>query len=933
MSRCKEYDFRQIEAKWQSFWEQNHTFRANHGVRTGANGASEAQGGEESTATGAQARAVTSAPTLATTNGGTETATKPKYYVLDMFPYPSGAGLHLGHCENYAITDIMARFKRAKGFNVLYPIGWDAFGLPTENYAVKTGRQPADVTRENVATFKRQLRAIGVSYDFDREINTTDPHYFKWTQWIWLKLFERGLAYVEDKPVWWCPALGTVLANEEVIDGKSEVGRHPVERRPLRQWVLRITAYADRLLAGLKDLDWPDSTKRMQAAWIGRSEGTEVDFDIEGVSPTEARRATCAGHESAEPSHQKLQERERLKIFTTRVDTLYGATYMVIAPEHPLAARLTTPEQRDAVAAYTRAAASKSDLERAELAKEKTGVFTGSYAINPANGQRVPIWIADYVLASYGTGAIMAVPAHDERDYEFAQKFALPVVQVIARKTTADGDAAALPFCESGDGLHLINSGECDGLTPDEATAVLQKRFAAEGRGKATAQYKLRDWLFSRQRYWGEPFPIVWVSETDYAAALATAQNAGTALPIPPEPVTAIFNGELRYALPLPASSLPLELPKVQSYEPTGTGESPLAGVTEWLEIWHEPQTGASVPASEPRPAAHWVRARRETNTMPQWAGSCWYYLRYLDPQNADALAAPELLRYWGTPDIYVGGAEHAVLHLLYARFWHKVLYDLGIVPTDEPFTRLFHQGLILGEDGEKMSKSRGNVANPDDIIARYGADTLRLYLMFLGPLEAMKPWSPRGIEGVYRFLQKIWRECLNAEGHPSAKLDDTQPDTEEFLRVLHETIRKVGDDIAALHYNTAISQMMICANALQKAPRVRTDSVKQFIQVLAPFAPHFCEELWERLGGETGGLATTPWPAYDTKWLEREECKLVFQVNGKHRGDALVSKSISKEEAVARAKAHPKVATQLEGKTIQRIIFVPQKIINLVVV
>jgi len=895
MSRCKEYDFRQIEAKWQSFWEQNHTFRASDGVHTKADGSSEIRGGEARAATSALARA----------------ATKPKYYVLDMFPYPSGAGLHLGHCENYAITDIMARFKRAQGFNVLYPIGWDAFGLPTENYAVKTGRQPADVTRENVATFKRQLRAIGVSYDFSREINTTDPHYFKWTQWIWLKLFERGLAYVEDKPVWWCPALGTVLANEEVIDGKSEVGGHPVERRPLRQWVLRITNYADRLLAGLEKLDWPDSTKRMQAAWIGRSEGTEVDFDIEGVPPSEAR----------------------LKIFTTRVDTLYGATYMVIAPEHPLAARLTTPEQRDAVAAYTRAAASKSDLERAELAKEKTGVFTGSYAINPANGKRVPIWIADYVLASYGTGAIMAVPAHDERDYAFAQKFGLPVVQVIARKNGTADDATpdALPFCESGDGLHLINSGECDRLTLAEATTRLQNRFAAEGRGKATAQYKLRDWLFSRQRYWGEPFPIVWVSETDYAAALATAQNAAVALPLPPEPVTAIFEGEERYALPLPPAALPLELPKVESYEPTGTGESPLAGVTEWLEIWHEPQTGASVPASEPRPAAHWVRARRETNTMPQWAGSCWYYLRYLDPQNADALAAPDALRYWGTPDLYVGGAEHAVLHLLYARFWHKVLYDLGIVPTDEPFTQLFHQGLILGEDGEKMSKSRGNVANPDDVIARYGADTLRLYLMFLGPLEAMKPWSPRGIEGVYRFLQKIWRECLDSEGRPSAKLDDSQPDTEEFLRVLHETIRKVGDDIVALRYNTAISQMMICANALQKAPRVSSASIKQFLQILAPFAPHFCEELWERLGENSGSLAVAPWPAYDPKWLQRDECKLVFQVNGKHRGDALVPKSITKEEAVVQAQAHPKVATQLEGKAIKRIIFVPQKILNLV--
>jgi len=731
--------------------------------------------------------------------------------------------------------------------------------------------------------------------------------------------------------VWWCPALGTVLANEEVIDGKSEVGSHPVERRPLRQWVLRITDYADRLLAGLKDLDWPDSTKRMQAAWIGRSEGTEVEFDIDGL------------------------DGQRLRIFTTRVDTLYGATYMVIAPEHPLAAQLTTPGQREAVSSYTRAAAAKSDLERAELAKEKTGVFTGSYAINPATGKRIPIWIADYVLASYGTGAIMAVPAHDERDYAFAQKFGLPVIQVIARapappalpptgaknaaaQAGGDGSAASeppeavteLPFCENGDGLRLINSGECDGLSPAEAAAALQKRFAAEGRGKATAQYKLRDWLFSRQRYWGEPFPIVWVSEADYHSALAHARENGVALPTPPAPVAAIFDGEERFALPVPTSALPLELPKVQSYEPTGTGESPLAAVTDWLEIWHEPHSGAAVPASQPRPAPHWVRARRETNTMPQWAGSCWYYLRYLDPQNAQELASPEALRYWGTPDLYVGGAEHAVLHLLYARFWHKVLYDLGVVPTDEPFKRLFHQGLILGEDGEKMSKSRGNVANPDDIIARYGADTLRLYLMFLGPLEAMKPWSPRGIEGVYRFLQKIWRECLDSEGQLSAKIDDSQPDSEPLLRTLHETIRKVGDDIAALRYNTAISQMMICANAIQKAEHISRDSIKRFLQILAPFAPHFCEELWSRLG-ESGSIGTAPWPAYDPQWLERDECRLVFQVNGKHRGDALLPKNCSQDEALAQARAHPKVATQLEGKTIRRVIFVPNKIVNLV--
>ncbi|MEZ5414990.1 MAG: leucine--tRNA ligase [Opitutaceae bacterium] len=854
---CKDYDFRQIEPKWQTFWAENHCFRAEH------------------------------------------ISDRPKYYALDMFPYPSGAGLHLGHCENYAITDIMARYKRAQGFNVLYPIGWDAFGLPTENYAVKTGRHPVDVTKENIATFTRQLRQIGVSYDLSREINTTDPDYFRWTQWIWLQLFQRGLAYVEDKPVWWCPALGTVLANEEVIDGKSEVGGHPVERRPLRQWVLRITAYADRLLEGLEDLDWPDSTKRMQAAWIGRSEGSEVEFDIVGL-----------------PEH-------RLRIFTTRVDTIHGATYMVIAPEHALVEKLTTPAQRAAVAAYAKAAASKSDLERTELAKDKTGVFTGSFAINPANGQEIPIWISDYVLASYGTGAIMAVPAHDERDFEFAVKFHLSTPQVI---TPADGSSVELPFCDKGGEVRLINSGDCDGLSPAEAKAKLDAQFEAEKRGRSTIQFKLRDWLFSRQRYWGEPFPIVWVNEPDYARATAAAK-----LPVPPEPVTAVIDGETRYALPLPTDALPLQLPDVQSYEPTGTGESPLAAITEWLEIWHDPQTGAAVPASQPQPAGHWVRARRETNTMPQWAGSCWYYLRYVDPKNRDAIAAPDALNYWGTPDIYVGGAEHAVLHLLYARFWHKVLFDLGVVPTDEPFRKLFHQGIILGEDGEKMSKSRGNVANPDEIITNYGADTLRLYLMFLGPLDAMKPWNPRGIEGVHRFLQKIWRECLDTEGRPQTKLQSDHTDSDEVLRTLNETIRKVGDDIANLRYNTAVSQMMICANAFQKADTLSKASMLKFLQILAPFAPHFSEELWSRLG-QKASIQSAPWPQFDAKWLQSDECKLVFQVNGKHRGDQLVPKSISEQEAVDEALKNPKVAAQVEGKTIRRVIFVPGKILNLVV-
>ncbi|MFH1499828.1 MAG: leucine--tRNA ligase, partial [Verrucomicrobiota bacterium] len=741
-THCKDYDFLQIEPHWQGFWADNNAFRASDDL------------------------------------------TKPKYYVLDMFPYPSGAGLHLGHCENYAITDIIARFQRAKGKNVLYPIGWDAFGLPTENYAVKTGRHPREVTIENVATFRRQLKAIGVSYDFGREIDTTDPRYFRWTQWIWLQLFQRGLAYVEEKPVWWCPALGTVLANEEVVDGVSEVGKHPVERRPLRQWVLRITAYADRLLKDLDLVDWPDSTKRMQAAWIGRSEGAEVLFALENAALGD------------------------LKVFTTRPDTLFGATFMVIAPEHPLVDALTTPAQRDAVAAYRKQAAAKSDLERTDLAKgEKTGVWTGSFAINPVNGQRIPVWVADYVIMGYGTGAIMAVPAHDERDYAFAQKFNIPVIQVIEPDHHADaanGSAQTeLPY--SGDGK-LIHSDGYSGLHWEAAKAKITADLDARGRGKATVNFKLRDWLFSRQRYWGEPFPIVWVNETDYAAAIAHAKSAGATLPLPAAPVTCVIDGEIRCALPVPETSLPLTLPEVTSYQPTGTGESPLATITDWVDIWYDPATGAATPASQPQPAPHYLRARRETNTMPQWAGSCWYYLRYLDPKNDAAIASPELLDYWKGPDIYVGGAEHAVLHLLYARFWHKVLFDLGVVPTPEPFTKLFHQGIILGEDGEKMSKSRGNVANPDDIIRSHGTDTLRLYLMFLGPLEAMKPWNPNGIEGVHRFLQKVWRECVDREGGVNPKItDDAGADTAAFTKLFHETIKKVTEDLDGLRFNTAI--------------------------------------------------------------------------------------------------------------------------------
>ncbi|MDP3072133.1 MAG: leucine--tRNA ligase [Opitutaceae bacterium] len=850
---CTDYNFQQIEPHWQAFWEQNHSFRAeNH-------------------------------------------SSKPKFYVLDMFPYPSGAGLHIGHPEGYTATDILARYKRAKGFNVLHPIGWDAFGLPAEQHAVKTGTHPASNTQNNIVNFKRQIKALGFSYDWDREIDTTDPKYFRWTQWIFLQLFERGLAYVDERPVWWCPELRTVLANEEVVDGKSEVGGFPVERKNLRQWVLRITAYAERLLADLKAVDWPDSTKRMQEAWIGRSEGAELLFDLEN------------------------EALGQLKIFTTRPDTLFGCTYMVIAPEHPFVDALTTTEHRTAVTAYRHKAAGKSDLERTDLAKDKSGVFSGSYAVNPANNERVPIWIADYVLMGYGTGAIMAVPAHDERDYEFAQQFALPIPRVIA------GPKGDEPLPYVGDGT-LINSPGYDGLAWADAKKKITADLAARGVGKATVNYKLRDWLFSRQRYWGEPFPIVWVSAADYRQAAALRQD------LPKQPVTFVENGATLFALPLPASALPLELPSVQSYLPSGTGESALANETAWLEIWFNVQTGAAVPATAEKPAgAAWVRGRRETNTMPQWAGSCWYYLRFLDPKNANAFASPEALKYWGVPDLYVGGAEHAVLHLLYARFWHKVLFDHGVVPQAEPFTKLFHQGIILGEDGEKMSKSRGNVVSPDTIIASHGTDTLRLYLMFLGPLEAMKPWSMQQIEGVHRFLHKIWRELIAADGTVNPKVSTTAADSADFTKLLHETIKKVGEKIETLQFNTAISDLMVLSNAVQKSPTVSREAALTLLQLLAPFAPHIAEELWARLGG-TGTAMAAAWPSYDAAKLVTTEVKLVFQVNGKHRGDQLVPVGTTQDTAVQLAQANSGVAPHLTGKTVKRIVYVPGRILNIVV-
>jgi leucyl-tRNA synthetase len=851
---CKDYDFLTIEPHWQAIWEQTKPFRAESG------------------------------------------SAKPKYYVLDMFPYPSGAGLHIGHPEGYTATDILARYKRARGFNVLHPIGWDAFGLPAEQHAVKTGTHPAANTQNNIVNFRRQIKALGFSYDWDREVDTTDPKYFRWTQWIFLQLFRKGLAYVDERPVWWCPELRTVLANEEVIDGKSEVGGFPVERRNLRQWVLRITAYAEQLLEGLKDVDWPDSTKRMQEAWIGRSEGAEILFKLEDA---------------------RLGD---LKIFTTRPDTLFGCTYMVLAPEHPLVPALTKDAQRAAVEDYRRKTAAKSDVERmAEGAKEKSGVFTGSYAINPVNGARVPVWIADYVLMGYGTGAIMAVPAHDERDYQFARQYDLPIPRVIAAPDGSD----TLPY--TGDGK-LINSPGYDGMDWAEAKRKITADLAARGIGRGTINYKLRDWLFSRQRYWGEPFPIVWVSEADYRKAAALRRD------LPAQPVTFVENGVTQYALPLPEAALPLTLPDVQSYLPSGTGESPLANVTDWLEVWLDVQTGAAVPAAQGRPAGEaWVRARRETNTMPQWAGSCWYYLRYLDPQNPAALASPEALKYWDVPDLYVGGAEHAVLHLLYARFWHKVLFDLGVVPQPEPFKRLFHQGIILGEDGQKMSKSRGNVVNPDDIIRSYGADTLRLYLMFLGPLEAMKPWNPKGIEGVHRFLKKVWRECLTEEGAINPRIQDAGSLTPETEKLLHETIKKVGEDTEGLRFNTAISQMMILVNALQKEPVLPRAAVLDLLRLLAPYAPHLSEELWARLG-QAGSVMFAGWPAFNPAKLVADTITVVIQVNGKHRGDVSVPPTVTEQELTTLALAHPKAGPHLQGKTIRRTIYVKGRLINYIV-
>ncbi|MFR4249670.1 MAG: leucine--tRNA ligase [Leuconostoc lactis] len=800
------YEHQQIEQKWQKFWDEHQTFAT------------------------------------------TDDTSKPKYYAMDMFPYPSGQGLHVGHPEGYTATDIMSRFKRANGYNVLHPMGWDAFGLPAEQYAMKTGHNPADFTSENIDHFREQIKALGLSYDWDREINTTDPEYYKWTQWIFEKLYEKGLAYESNMMVNWDPIDRVVLANEEVIDGKSERSGNPVERKALRQWVLKITAYADRLVDDLEDLDWPEAIKEQQRNWIGRSKGAAVFFDVANTD-------------------------DKIEVYTTRPDTLFGASYMVLAPEHPLVDQIVSAEQAQAVADYRASIAAKSDLERTDLNKDKTGVFTGAYGINPVNGEQLPIWIADYVLASYGTGAIMAVPAHDERDYEFAKKFGLDIKPVIA-----GGDITEAPY--TGDGVH-INSEFLDGL--DKATAIdeMITWLEAHQAGHAQTNFRLRDWVFSRQRYWGEPIPVIhWEDGTKSL---------------------------------VPEAELPLLLPRATELRPSGNGESPLANLTDWLEVTREDG----------------VKGRRETNTMPQWAGSSWYFLRYIDPRNQEQLADPEKLKYWMNVDLYVGGAEHAVLHLLYARFWHKFLYDLGVVPTKEPFQKLVNQGMILGENHEKMSKSKGNVVNPDDIVAEFGADTLRVYEMFMGPLTQSKPWSEEGITGSRRWLDRVWRLLIDDDCQLRDRV--TTVNSGELDKIYHQTVKKVTEDLENMRFNTAISQMMVFVNEAYKADSLFLDYMTGFVQLLAPFAPHLSEELWVRLGQEAS-ISYVAWPTYDPAQLVEDTVEIIFQVNGKVRGKATVARDIDQDGMIAAAKADDNVQKFIADKTIRKVIVIPGKFVNIVV-
>jgi leucyl-tRNA synthetase len=844
--RRKPYPFDQIEPKWQAIWDERQPF---HAPNPGEKDFDPA---------------------------------KPKFYVLDMFPYPSGAGLHVGHPEGYTATDIVARYKRIRGFNVLHPMGWDAFGLPAEQYAIKTGQHPAVTTRENVAKFKSQLKRIGFSYDWQREINTTDPAYYKWTQWIFLQIYNSWLnpetnraepistyqgtdpdsvrlAYVADVPVNWCPELGTVLANEEVVDGKSEVGGFPVVRKPMRQWMLRITAYAERLLSELDDLDWPEGIKLLQRNWIGRSEGAEIDYKIENLD-------------------------EKIRVFTTRPDTLYGGTFLVLAPEHSLVDLIVAEEQWPAVRGYRERAARKSELERADLSKEKTGVFTGAYAINPATNEKIPIWIADYVLLGYGTGAIGGVPAHDERDWEFAKKYDLPIVVVV--QPTSDEP----PIGFTGQGI-AVNSPIVNGLTSAEAKKKITAWLEERGLGKRAINYKLRDWLFSRQRYWGEPFPIVWENGKHHA---------------------------------LDEEALPVVPPPLDDYKPSGTAEPPLAKAKEWI--------------------CYSEKAMRETNTMPQWAGSCWYYLRFCDPHNEERFVAEGAERYWmggdrpGGVDLYVGGTEHAVLHLLYARFWQKVLFDLGYVSKPEPFQRLVNQGIILGEDNQKMSKSRGNIVNPDDVIDQHGADAFRCYEMFMGPLEQMKPWSTRGVEGVARFLARVWRLLMTenqaGDWELSGRIKDVGADKAQ-QKLVHATIKKVTQDIESFSFNTAISQMMIFVNAFTNAEIVSLSAMRTFLILLNPFAPHIASELWQTLNFKfsdaRGDITEQSWPAYDERLLVEDEVEIVIQINGKLRDRMRMPILATEQDLKAAAFARPNIQQRIAGKNVRNVIVVPKKLVNIV--
>lgn len=802
------YDHKTIEKKWQKFWKKNETFKADLNKD------------------------------------------QKKYYALDMFPYPSGQGLHVGHPEGYTATDVMSRMKRMQGFNVLHPMGWDAFGLPAEQYALKTGHNPKDFTNKNIDHFRDQIQSLGFSYDWDREVNTTDPKFYKWTQWIFEQLYKKGLAYESEIMVNWAPDFmgGTVVANEEVEDGKTKRGGYPVYRKPMRQWVLKITAYADRLIDDLDLVDWPESVKEMQRNWIGRSEGASVFFPVVGDEDT------------------------KIEVFTTRADTLFGASYVVLAPEQELVDQLTTPEHKAEVEKYKEEASRRSDLERTDLNKDKTGVFTGSYVINPVNGEKLPIWISDYVLASYGTGAVMAVPSGDQRDYDFATKFDLPIKPVIEGTDVSEG-------AFDGDGKH-INSGFLDGLNIANAKQKMIDWLEEHDAGHKKVNYRLRDWIFSRQRYWGEPIPVIhWDDGT-------------TSL--------------------VPEDELPLELPKTDNIEPSGTGESPLANVEDWVNVYDE----------------NGRHGLRETNTMPQWAGSSWYWLRYTDPHNDEEFASKEALDYWSPVDLYVGGAEHAVLHLLYARFWHKVLCDLGLVPTKEPFMKLVNQGMILGSNHEKMSKSKGNVVNPDDIVDQYGADTLRLYEMFMGPLEESVPWDEKGLHGANKWVQRVWRLLMDDNNHLRDRVSTFNDG--KLTKVYNQTVKKVTEDYERMHFNTAISQLMVFVNEAYKVDDLPVEYMKGFVKMIAPIMPHMAEELWSQFG-ESDTITYQPWPTYDPKALVEDEVEMIVQVNGKVRAKIKMAKDTDRDEAQQLALANEHVKKFTDGKDIKKVIVVPNKIVNIV--